>query len=101
MDNKKHERSMDFKKKCSGIDSRSLRAHRRSQEWKQRRDDVVNTRRNISMSPVQEDDNLPNSDSVQNTPAAPKANDNKTLKPQGYCLFTCTLIFKYQSSMVA
>ena len=47
-----NERSVTFKKKDAGLDKRNLRAHRRSIEWKQKREETVNLRRGDIVSPL-------------------------------------------------
>ena len=56
MDQTKRGRNESFKKKSSALDKRSLRAHRRSIEWKQLRDQTVNQNRpNMNaLSPLKE-----------------------------------------------
>ena len=54
---KKSERAESFKRRSTIVEKRALRAHRRSMEWKQLRDDTVSQQRRIDptgLSPLKE-----------------------------------------------
>lgn len=72
-----------YKLKSTSVDKRALRLHRRSIEWKQNREDRLNSARNLeSLSPLQE---ISSNASVDHsyegkTPSKPKEDNAKAAK---------------------